>query len=520
MWSKTMRWILSSVTVVLVTVAASAAEPRFDGGAAAKTVGPFLDEQTFAVGVIDLSQVDVAAFQKFAIDLLKPNEDDRKDFEAAMAEVGKVQAALAKAGARHAIIVTSLEDIPGQPPLIVIPLADGADSKAIASALKDKLPMEVGELHGSIVVAGAETMKRLRELKKPVTPPGLAKGFDAVSERSIRVVAFLTPSLKKAAEEIMPTLPKELGGSPVTLLTRDMDWLALGCDLPPKLALDLQIQCQNEKAAKALAEFLESMVKQSTADPDTKRPVPEIDKLVQKALVPTAKGDRVVLQLDDKTVRPLLFGAFEAVRIAAERQVVMNSVWRIGAAMHKYASQNKDRLPPAASLGKDNKPVLSWRVQLLPYLGEEKLYKEFKLDEPWDSEHNKKLIVKMPAVYRGFNKKLSVEGKTPWVVPVGKSTMFPPGGSGIKLSDVTNGLSNTIMVMEADDDHSVVWTKPEDLEIDVKEPTKGLANSKERGVCLFLHGDGSVRVLFLDRIDKDSMNALFTKDGGDTPKLP
>jgi len=42
---------------------------------------------------------------------------------------------------------------------------------------------------------------------------------------------------------------------------------------------------------------------------------------------------------------------------------------------------------------KHGKPLLSWRVQLLPYLPElDTLYQQFDLDEPWDSPHNPQFI--------------------------------------------------------------------------------------------------------------------------------
>ena len=53
----------------------------------------------------------------------------------------------------------------------------------------------------------------------------------------------------------------------------------------------------------------------------------------------------------------------------------------------------------AAIVDKKGKKLLSWRVQILPYIEQDNLYKQFKLDEPWDSEHNKKLIRQMPRIY-------------------------------------------------------------------------------------------------------------------------
>ena len=81
---------------------------------------------------------------------------------------------------------------------------------------------------------------------------------------------------------------------------------------------------------------------------------------------------------------------------------------------------------PANLATADGKPLLSWRVVILPYLGEEDLYKQFKLNEPWDSAHNRKLIPKMPRVYAPFRVKAK-EGETFYQVFTGPKTLFVPG---------------------------------------------------------------------------------------------
>ena len=71
---------------------------------------------------------------------------------------------------------------------------------------------------------------------------------------------------------------------------------------------------------------------------------------------------------------------------------------QIAIAMHAYHDV-VGHFPSAAICSRDGKPLLSWRVAILPYLEEAKLYKQFKLDEPWDGEHNKKLLSPMPVLY-------------------------------------------------------------------------------------------------------------------------
>ena len=72
---------------------------------------------------------------------------------------------------------------------------------------------------------------------------------------------------------------------------------------------------------------------------------------------------------------------------------------QIGLAIHNYIAVH-DSFPPAFTQDKAGKPLLSWRVLILPYLEQDALFKEFHLDEAWDSPHNKALIARMPVTYR------------------------------------------------------------------------------------------------------------------------
>jgi hypothetical protein len=82
----------------------------------------------------------------------------------------------------------------------------------------------------------------------------------------------------------------------------------------------------------------------------------------------------------------------------------------------------------------------------------------------------------------------------------------------VRIADVTDGTSNTLFVVDADDDHAVVWTKPDDLEVAEDNPARGL--SDRNGGFSVLLVDGSVRLLPKD-IDRKTLWALFTRNGGE-----
>ena len=113
------------------------------------------------------------------------------------------------------------------------------------------------------------------------------------------------------------------------------------------------------------------------------------------------------------------------------RSACINNEKQIGAGDAQLHLGTQVAFPPAYTTDKAGKPLLSWRVLILPYLEQQALFKEFHLDEPWDSEHNRTLIAKMPAIYRCplESAEAARQGKTRYLAPRGPSTIFPGCGA-------------------------------------------------------------------------------------------
>jgi hypothetical protein len=195
---------------------------------------------------------------------------------------------------------------------------------------------------------------------------------------------------------------------------------------------------------------------------------------------------------------------------AAQRTQSMNNMKQIGLAMFNFES-TFGRFPKRTIDGDDGKPKLSWRVAILPYIEQQELYSQFHLDEPWDSPHNKELIAKMPATYARPGTD-PTKGLTPYMVLDADGALFDDD-DGPKIADVTDGTSNTIMTVETDEDHMVIWTKPEDLEVDFDDILAGLEGAWEGGFLVGL-ADGSARFIS-DAIDLEVFKSLLTRAGGE-----
>jgi hypothetical protein len=173
-------------------------------------------------------------------------------------------------------------------------------------------------------------------------------------------------------------------------------------------------------------------------------------------------------------------------------------------AMHNYKAVH-GALPPAAVRGPDGRPLLSWRVLLLPQIDQEWLFKQFRLGEPWDSPHNIKLLQEMPPVYQPFKKREFPPGHTFYQVIVGPGTPFERP-EGMKLTDLHPRLGQMFLIVEAAE--PVPWTKPADLTYDPDGHLPQLGGILSDGHARVAWEDGSVSTIQLD--EPENLRAAIT----------
>ncbi|MFH5806120.1 DUF1559 domain-containing protein [Alienimonas sp. DA493] len=240
----------------------------------------------------------------------------------------------------------------------------------------------------------------------------------------------------------------------------------------------------------------------------------------------SAQGPRVTLTTRADNSAPMLIAlilpAIQSARAAARRTQSQNNLKQIALAMHNYHDVYK-RFPPAVVV--ENGVKRSWRVELLPFLEHADLYEAYDKTKPWDDPANAAVLARTPDVYRH---PADDRGKpfTSYVAPIGAAGGPPslwtaqaaPQDGGTGFRDVTDGTSNTIMVLETKTE--IPWTKPEDVTVDLSksvDPTP--FGGWHRGGFNAAFTDGAVRFLS-ERIDATLFKNVLTRAGGEVIDLP
>jgi hypothetical protein len=209
----------------------------------------------------------------------------------------------------------------------------------------------------------------------------------------------------------------------------------------------------------------------------------------------------------------------------------------LGLALHNY-EQMGNGLPRADGPGtpmnkfqsNKYKPGLSWRVYLLPVLSRQDLFAKFKLDEPWDSPANSALLPEMPEIFRSagtskpgetcFHVLLGPKGKKGFIFtdPLAKAPPSEPDSTefvsdGIlstRLAEISDGLADTIMLVEGGPSTAAPWTQPGGIVVDVTHPKAALGISGQH--ALMMAANGKFHKVDFAKMSDETFLALLTRN--------
>ncbi|MEL7335581.1 MAG: DUF1559 domain-containing protein, partial [Planctomycetota bacterium] len=190
------------------------------------------------------------------------------------------------------------------------------------------------------------------------------------------------------------------------------------------------------------------------------------------------------------------------------QQRATKNLYRIAEALTAYVKE-KEHWPSPLIRNGAGIETLSWRVELLPYLGYNKLYEKFDLDMPWNSIENKKLLKYIPDVFVSPER---FDDKTNFMAPVSNGYFWDRDGRKI-AEDAEDGLENTIVLVEVSNDYAVPWTKPTDLNVALIKNRAPLNGPRPDGnVALW----GNFLPTLIDRsVNQLQLHNAFSYEAGD-----
>jgi prepilin-type processing-associated H-X9-DG protein len=209
---------------------------------------------------------------------------------------------------------------------------------------------------------------------------------------------------------------------------------------------------------------------------------------------------------------------FDAIQTQKNRRTCSANLRKIGQALVRYEQQHGS-LPPAVVTDSAGKPLYSWRVLILPYLGpqEQALYRQFRLDEPWNSPANSRLLKQMPSVFHCPGDVSAAADETSYVVIAGPSTPFAPRQS-LGIGQIRDGAYATILVVETANT-KIAWSEPRDLSDTQLSYQIGVdIGGNHAGGMNALFADGNVRFL-PDTLSTEEVTELVTASGGEGDRL-
>ncbi len=468
-------------------------------------------------------------------------------------------------GAREAVLVLGQNDIdPTLGPLFVLtteePMQSGGVARQLEQMLKegegDLLRVKVRTMGGWVLFGQAATLTAYEQVK-PADRPGLtqiATELDAprTAADSPQAVAAVSPSegTRRVMAAMWPDLPKPFSRLDAELMGQ---WKYLKGSLRGGAAwqLNLKADAGSEQAAMTIADVAEvlrdGIASQIPPPRDAEAGAPagtddavDLKQAVTDVLQVKRRGSLLTMQIkhDDKSVVDLvtngLIVSLDRARQAALRQEQVYNAKCLALGMLNYESAMRHFPASAAYVDEQNKPLLSWRVAILPYLDEGELYDQFHRDEPWDSPHNRKLLKEMPALFGDArHPELAASGKTTFAVPVHVESAFPPvtdqtkalrteidgrvvlRPEGIRFRDLKDGSSRTIMIVTLPVDQAIEWTRPVDWNVDLTRAWEQLQGGQTDRV-VNVRCDGAVVVLDVEENrDADQFYKLITRDGGE-----
>ncbi|MDR1479262.1 MAG: DUF1559 domain-containing protein [Planctomycetaceae bacterium] len=416
---------------------------------------------------------------------------------------------------------------------VALDAVDNTDTSAVASPPADS--------HNKVV----DIFKKLKTVERNEIKSALHIQRNA----AIRIVAAPSASIKTLASLASVVAPTDATGSFAEGIPKDaikdgvqvlnkLQSVSIGF-IPDQIRINLAIEFKNNLDAEAAYELIDKHLHKEPA-PHTESQLKEFSKIFNEEQIARMKevekkipnilklnlrNHRILYSLTEKKItesnsllaESYAYGIFVAEKVV-RKIMIGQKISQIVIAMQNYHDA-KGKFPPLYTVNAEGKPLHSWRVLLLPYLEQGDLHKQIKLDEPWDSEHNKQFHNAFVVVYQDANYKLPDQTKKcRFSVIVGSPMNVKVEPT---FADIRDGTSNTVAVVELRE--PFCWMDPladitlEEFSkpLDGENVTIGNPEGKEITIGMW---DGSTKKLPLTT-KPETLKAIATPNGGETINL-
>jgi len=555
---------------------------------AQETFAPLISENCFLFIHVDLSNIDIDTIknnlQQFGEDGLRELGFDEAAFAATTRELAVEldkldslvrpfwEALTKEIGITEFAIIADLGFLERGALVLVVPWKDKTDEQfETFYTLLTLSPDIMQNIDGFLFLPENSLMtEAVADWAKSITPvpadSPIHEALKSVAGADIKVAIALPEHLRQMAGPTLEMMgfPNEIRGL-IQFASQRVQWASTSLSLPEILGgngmSDVLLTLKTPRRTDAVmlrgmmeqaiefgintAQFAANMAANTQMQHEDFQIPPVVFSFAKgflRALLPEVEDDKLVLRMKwelpeltrGETVAALgvgtvlLLPAVHAAREAAKRMQCVNQMRQIVIALHWY-HDTYSALPPLHTVDANGKPLHSWRVLILPYIDEGALYEAIRLDEPWDSEHNRQFHDQMPSTFQCPSGSVVgcyysvIAGKVYFEVitePDGTrkfgGTPFVPAKeaglrTGITFAGIADGTSNTLAIVEVRE--PLNWMDPT-ADVTLDELSKGVNVPEGRVGSNHPGGAGAV---FLDasyRFLTESMGLDILRAGG------
>ena len=455
----------------------------------------YIEGSTAILADIDLGKVDVEAT---SIWLNEVYGGPKENPTAAMVR-GFVDS-LKGAGVSHLFVTAATRSIIDGGPIVIIPCENSAIVNGLATVILQNAPQDPAQkvfVRDHVVLAGAATA-----IDRVTVGDGVERAdlilplrHDELLDHTL-VIALPEESRRDLAELWPDRLPRE---SPIQFSPRamaeDVQRIVISLRLPPDPMMLIRVETPNAIAVDRLRKVVEEMI---ALRGDVKS---SIEIKVDVATLELRASPDALAKVAMTIIAPA--------RNRASQQMNSNNMKQIGLAFHNYYD-NEKHLPPLYFTDRDGKPLLSWRVAILPYIEQQAMYNAIRLDEAWDSEHNRQFSTVLIPTYCDN----PPGAKTTMRLPVYPGSAWHGDGPPKVFRDLKDGTSNTIAAIDAPESAAIEWMNPQPWVLSVDDPMSDVFGGRESATVVLF--DGATMVLRKSDFNNDKLKAMLTIDGGET----